>query len=86
MITMFAVPVFGIISSVVFLNESFTMIQFAGALATLLGALLAVSDIRLTGHQRAVSSDATRVGNPWKRRPRGRRRNPASWSPPTARQ
>ena len=41
-ITMFTVPVFGTISSVIFLDESFTVIQVVGALVTVAGALLAV--------------------------------------------
>ncbi|MEV6282795.1 DMT family transporter [Kribbella sp. NPDC051770] len=41
-IMMFTVPVFGTISSVVFLGESFTGLQVAGALITIGGALLAV--------------------------------------------
>ena len=41
-ITMFSVPVFGTISSVLFLDESFTVIQLIGALITIAGALLAV--------------------------------------------
>jgi drug/metabolite transporter (DMT)-like permease len=41
-ITMFSVPVFGTISSVLFLHESFTTVQFVGAVITVTGALLAV--------------------------------------------
>jgi drug/metabolite transporter (DMT)-like permease len=41
-ISMFTVPVFGTVSSVVFLGESFTAIQAVGALITIVGALLAV--------------------------------------------
>jgi len=42
-ITMFSVPVFGSIASVLFLHESFTTIQVVGALVTIAGALLAVT-------------------------------------------
>jgi drug/metabolite transporter (DMT)-like permease len=41
-ITMFSVPVFGTTSSVIFLGESFTALETAGALITITGALLAV--------------------------------------------
>ncbi|MFI5735040.1 DMT family transporter [Kribbella sp. NPDC051587] len=41
-ITMFTVPVFGTLSSVLFINESFTHIQILGAVITVAGALLAV--------------------------------------------
>ena len=41
-ITMFSVPIFGTISSVIFLGESFTSLQTSGALITITGALLAV--------------------------------------------
>ncbi|MEU4191912.1 DMT family transporter [Kribbella sp. NPDC026611] len=41
-ITMFTVPVFGSISSIVFLHESFTPLQLTGAVITTAGALLAV--------------------------------------------
>lgn len=41
-ITMFSVPVFGTISSVLFLDESTTMVQLIGTLITIAGALLAV--------------------------------------------
>jgi drug/metabolite transporter (DMT)-like permease len=46
-ISMFTVPVFGSVSSVVFLHESFTPLQLTGALITTAGALLAV----LGGHR-----------------------------------
>jgi drug/metabolite transporter (DMT)-like permease len=45
-ITMFSVPVLGTISSVLFLHESFTTIQVVGALITIVGALLAVTQRR----------------------------------------
>ncbi|MEV7044553.1 DMT family transporter [Amycolatopsis sp. NPDC051061] len=45
-ITMFAVPVFGTVTSVLFLGESFTAIQVVGALITVAGALLAVTSER----------------------------------------
>ncbi len=45
-ITMFAVPVFGTVTSVLFLGESFTAIQVAGSLTTVAGALLAVTSER----------------------------------------
>lgn len=41
-ITMFSVPVFGTVSSIIFLDESFTVVQIVGALITVVGALLAV--------------------------------------------
>jgi drug/metabolite transporter (DMT)-like permease len=41
-ITLFSVPVFGTISSVLLLGESFTVVQLIGALITVAGALLAV--------------------------------------------
>jgi hypothetical protein len=41
-ITLFSVPVFGSISSVLLLGESFTVVQLIGALITVAGALLAV--------------------------------------------
>ncbi|SEF20566.1 Threonine/homoserine efflux transporter RhtA [Amycolatopsis pretoriensis] len=44
--TMFAVPVFGTVTSVLFLGESFTAIQVLGALTTVAGALLAVTSER----------------------------------------
>jgi drug/metabolite transporter (DMT)-like permease len=43
-IAMFAVPVFGTIFSMVFLGESFTLIQIIGALITVAGALLSTVD------------------------------------------
>ncbi|MEU0877383.1 DMT family transporter [Lentzea sp. NPDC005914] len=42
-VTMFAVPVFGTAFSVALLGESFTAVQFAGAVITIAGALLAVT-------------------------------------------
>jgi drug/metabolite transporter (DMT)-like permease len=48
-ITMFTVPVFGTVASVVFLHESFTAIQVVGALITIAGALLAVTEGRWPG-------------------------------------
>ncbi|MFC0437629.1 DMT family transporter [Kutzneria buriramensis] len=42
-ITMFSVPVFGTVSSVLFLGESFTLVQVIGAVITIAGALLAVT-------------------------------------------
>lgn len=39
---MFTVPVFGIACSVLFLGESFTLVQAMGAVVMLIGALLAV--------------------------------------------
>jgi drug/metabolite transporter (DMT)-like permease len=46
-ISMFVVPVFGTICSVLFLGESFTVLQTIGALITLVGAVLAVAQGRL---------------------------------------
>jgi drug/metabolite transporter (DMT)-like permease len=51
-ITMFAVPVFGSVTSVLFLGESFTMIQIVGAVITVVGALLAVTGERIVVTQR----------------------------------
>lgn len=48
-ITMFAVPVFGTISSVIFLGESITVLQIVGGLITIGGALLAVAKGRRHG-------------------------------------
>jgi drug/metabolite transporter (DMT)-like permease len=45
-ITMFTVPVFGTVFSVLFLHESFTPVQVVGAVITIAGALLAVSQGR----------------------------------------
>jgi drug/metabolite transporter (DMT)-like permease len=45
-ITMFAVPVIGTITSVLFLSESFTTVQIIGAFITVVGALLAVTQGR----------------------------------------
>ncbi|MFJ6087873.1 DMT family transporter [Streptomyces sp. NPDC092369] len=42
-LSMFAVPVFGAVSSVLFLGESITAVQLAGALITIVGAALAVT-------------------------------------------
>ncbi|HEY4459909.1 MAG TPA: DMT family transporter [Pseudonocardiaceae bacterium] len=42
-VAMLAVPVFGTISSVVLLHETFSAVQFGGAVITIAGALLAVS-------------------------------------------
>jgi drug/metabolite transporter (DMT)-like permease len=42
-ITMFSVPVFGTVSSALFLGESFTPVQAVGAVITIAGALLAVT-------------------------------------------
>jgi drug/metabolite transporter (DMT)-like permease len=47
-VAMFAVPVFGTISSVVFLGESCTAVQVVGAAITIVGALLAVTRGRVT--------------------------------------
>jgi drug/metabolite transporter (DMT)-like permease len=46
-LTMFAVPVFGTVTASVFLGESFTAVQILGALITIVGALLAVTQGRL---------------------------------------
>ncbi|GAA5185957.1 DMT family transporter [Rugosimonospora acidiphila] len=51
-ITMFSVPVFGTISSVLFLGEPFTVVQIVGALITIVGALLAVTQGRRAGQRR----------------------------------
>lgn len=45
-LTMFAVPVFGTASSVLFLGEAFTAVQIIGALVTVAGAALAVTGSR----------------------------------------
>ncbi|MFF4404298.1 DMT family transporter [Streptomyces sp. NPDC001262] len=45
-VMMFAVPVFGVTSSVLFLGESFTATQVAGGVVMLAGALLAVTQGR----------------------------------------
>ena len=58
-ISMFTVPVFGTVSSVVFLGESFTAIQAVGALITIAGALLAV----LQGSGKARQSTADSGGS-----------------------
>jgi drug/metabolite transporter (DMT)-like permease len=58
-ISMFTVPVFGTVSSVVFLGESFTAIQAIGALITIAGALLAV----LQGSGKARQSTADSGGS-----------------------
>ena len=58
-ISMFAVPVFGTISSVLFLGESFTVIQTIGALITLVGALFAVAHGRLSGPRRRKEPSTT---------------------------
>jgi drug/metabolite transporter (DMT)-like permease len=42
-VAMFVVPVFGTISAVLYLHETFTIVQCAGALITIVGALLAVT-------------------------------------------
>ncbi|MEV6235147.1 DMT family transporter [Lentzea sp. NPDC051838] len=42
-VTMFAVPVFGTVFSVAFLGETFTVVQLVGAVVTIAGALLAVT-------------------------------------------
>ncbi|MEV6851169.1 DMT family transporter [Actinoplanes sp. NPDC051411] len=55
-ITMFAVPVFGTASSVVFLGESFTTAQIIGASVTVVGALLAVTEGRLAGSRAAATT------------------------------
>jgi drug/metabolite transporter (DMT)-like permease len=58
-ITMFAVPVFGTISAVLFLGESFTVVQTIGALITIIGALLAVAQGRLSGPRRGKEPPTT---------------------------
>jgi drug/metabolite transporter (DMT)-like permease len=45
-IAMFAVPVFGTVSSVVFLGESVTLVQVAGALLSTAGALVAITRVK----------------------------------------
>jgi len=60
-ITMFSVPVFGTVSAVVFLDESFTVVQIVGALITVVGALLAVAPGVL--YRRSVTS--VRRGRRW---------------------
>ena len=42
-VMMFAVPVFGTAFSVVFLGETFTVVQLVGAVITIVGALLAAA-------------------------------------------
>ena len=56
-ISMFAVPVFGTICSVLFLGESFTVVQTIGAVITLVGALLAVAQGRLRGPRRGEAAE-----------------------------
>ncbi|WP_326565197.1 DMT family transporter [Amycolatopsis rhabdoformis] len=51
-ITMFAVPVFGTVTSVVFLHESFTAGQVAGAVITVVGAVLAVTQGKISTTER----------------------------------
>ncbi|MFJ8313688.1 MULTISPECIES: DMT family transporter [unclassified Streptomyces] len=46
-VIMFTVPVFGVTCAVIFLDESFTGLQAAGAVVMLVGALLAVTQGRL---------------------------------------
>lgn len=57
-VAMFSVPVFGTVSSVVFLGESFTTIEAVGALITIVGALLAVVQRRSKVPQTAAVDDA----------------------------
>ncbi|MFI6078729.1 DMT family transporter [Actinoplanes sp. NPDC051343] len=57
-ITMFAVPVFGTVSSVLFLGESFTPTQITGAVITVAGAFLAVTQGRSAGRKHKVQTTA----------------------------
>lgn len=59
-LTMFTVPVFGTISSVVFLGESFTPVQLVGALITIAGAVCAVIPARRRPAVAAAASDLSR--------------------------
>jgi drug/metabolite transporter (DMT)-like permease len=52
-ISMFVVPVFGTVSSVVFLGESFSAVQIIGAVITIVGAVLAIGVVR----QKKVAPD-----------------------------
>jgi drug/metabolite transporter (DMT)-like permease len=58
-ITMFAVPVFGTLSSVLFLGESFTVVQVFGATISIAGAALAVTRGRLSGLRRGNGASAS---------------------------
>ncbi|NMO50548.1 DMT family transporter [Actinoplanes sp. TBRC 11911] len=55
-VMMFAVPVFGIACSVLFLGESFTAWQIIGSLIMLMGALLAVNPRAVAGRSARVPS------------------------------
>jgi drug/metabolite transporter (DMT)-like permease len=61
-LTMFTVPVFGTISSVVFLGESFTTVQLVGALITIAGAVCAVIPTRRRSVSVAVPADPSDLG------------------------
>ncbi|MER7816794.1 DMT family transporter [Streptomyces sp. NPDC096153] len=58
-VIMFTVPVFGVTCAVVFLGESFTGLQAAGAVVMLAGALLAVTQGRLRQKPPATTSGRT---------------------------
>jgi len=60
-VSMFSVPVFGTVSSVLFLGESFSAIQAVGALITIVGALLAV--VQGTGKARQSTEVVEAGGN-----------------------
>ncbi|MEV0070784.1 DMT family transporter [Amycolatopsis sp. NPDC050768] len=60
-ITMFAVPVFGTVTSVVFLGESFTTMQVAGAVITVVGALLAVTQGKIFTSSERKTSERKKV-------------------------
>ncbi|MEV6904128.1 DMT family transporter [Amycolatopsis sp. NPDC051372] len=60
-ITMFAVPVFGTVTSVVFLGESFTTMQVAGAVITVVGALLAVTQGKIFASSERKASERKKV-------------------------
>lgn len=61
-ITMFTVPVFGTVFSVLFLHESFTAVQTVGAVITIAGALLAVTSARSRDTPRAGSRRPATAG------------------------